>query len=171
MFVPLALLAQQESILYTPEDAILVLDRYVLPHYPNFTTTNPGMTKMQCMGVLNSFHQAGKFHLSLKPVEIEQAVDAFLEDRLWVPRNTLETLTLLPNHRPDTWMAKPTFFRILFNALPRVLFEVTAVIYSLFVAATKYTFYSFRAPREVKVPKNPNERKPATPLSLIKKDS
>lgn len=171
MFVPLALLAQQESILYTPEDAILVLDRYILPHYPTFTTTNPGMTKQQCMGVLNSFHNAGKFHLSLKPVEIEQAVDAFLEDRLWVPKSTLETLTLLPNYRPDSWMAKPTFFRVFFSAIPRLVFESLTVLYSLLAAATKYTFYSLKAAREVKVPKNPNERKPATPLSLIKKDS
>lgn len=169
MFVPLSLLAQNESILYTPEDAILALDRWVLPKYPAFTTANPAMTKLECMGVLNSFHHAGKFHLSLKPAEIEKAVDAFLEDRLWVPKSLLEGLNLLPNQRPYYWMAKPTLIRVL-GMVPRVLAEAAGVLFSLFVACTKYTYYSFRKEREIKIPKSPNERKPAT-VTLIKKDS
>lgn len=169
MFVPIALLAQQESVLYTPEDAILALDRWVLPKYPTFTTTNPALTKLECMGILNSFHQAGKFHLSLKPVEIEKAVDAFLEDRLWIPKSTLSDIVLLPNQRPDYWMAKPSFFKVL-ALIPRVLFEASQVIWSLAIACGTYTYYSFRTEREVKVPKAPNERKVAT-LTSIKKDS
>lgn len=164
MFVPLALLAQQESTLYTPEDLILALDKWVLPRYPEHTSGNPAMTKLECMGVLNSYHQAGKFHLSLKPVEVEQAVDAFMEDRLWVPSTVVETLLLLPNQRPEYWMQKPTFVRIS-KAIPMVIFEAFKVVGHLLAAFATYTWYSYKAPRPVVVP-NSTERPLAsvTPL-------
>lgn len=168
MFVPLAMLTQNEDTLRTPEDLILALDRWVLPRYPEHTSGNPAVTKLECMGVLNSFHQAGKFHLSLKPEEVEGAVNAFLEDRLWVPRTVLETLLLLPSQRPDYWMAKPTIFRIA-KVLPSVVWHCISTIGQLISACATYTWYSYKAPRQVTVP-NPSER-PLASVTLLKKDS
>lgn len=168
MFVPLAMLAQSESVLYTPEDVILALDRWVLPRYPEHTSGNPAMTKLECMGVLNSFHQAGKFHLSLKPMEIDQAVDAFMEDRLWVARSVTETLILLPNQRPEHWMAKPTLGRVL-KAFGSLVIEACQVTGGLIKAFATYTWYQHKAPRAVTVP-NATER-PLASLKLLKKDS
>lgn len=169
MFVPLSLLVQQESTLSTPEDVIQALDRWVLPKYPTFTSANPAMTKVECMGVIHSFAQAGKLHLRLKPVEVDKAVDAFLEDRLWVNKDILETIRLLPNQRPDSWMPKPTFFRIL-TRIPYVWFEALTVTLKMLQIATTYTFYLFTKERGFTVPKAPVEKKPAT-VTLIKKDS
>jgi hypothetical protein len=168
MFVPLAVLAQNESMLYTPSDLILALDRWVLPKYPEHTTGNPAMTKLECMGVLSSFHEAGKFHLSLKPLEVEQAVDAFMEDRLWVSRSVTETLILLPNQRPESWMSKPTFVRIL-RAMWAVSTEWFFTLFHLAKAFVVYSWYAKQEPREVVVP-NPTER-PLASVMPFKKDS
>lgn len=168
MIVPISLIAQTESMLFTPEDVILALDRWVLPNYKNLSTNHAANTRLECMGVLNSFYQAGKFHMSLKPSEIEEAVNVFMEDRLWVSRDTMKGLVLLPNQRPETWMIKPTL-RAVACAIPKVLFEAAYVIYNLISASVTYTWYASKAPRSVKVP-NPTERASST-LTLVKKDS
>lgn len=167
MFVPLTVLIQSEDQLRSPEDVIKALDRWVLPKYPDFMTQNPAFTKVECMGVLNSFQAAGKLHVRLKPVEVHKAVNAFLEERLWVDKPTLDTIELLPNQLPEGWMIRPTLFKTLM-LIPRVLIEATQVILNLIKTGILYTFYSFTAERNFTMPKGPTlERK----FNLTKKDN
>ncbi len=163
------LIMQNESMLYAPEDLILALDRWILPKYPNLTTQNPAITKVECMGILHAFHTAGKMHMRFKAAEITKAVDAFLEDRLWVERKTLDALQLLPNQRPEFWMTQPSLFKVL-RIIPRVMWEASVTIWNLLSMSGVYTFYRFTREREFSVPKSPTERKAAT-VTLIKKDS
>lgn len=170
MFAPLSVLVQNESKLYTPEDLVLALDRWVLPKYTEQMTQNPAITKLECMGVLKSFHDAGKFDISLKPGEVCRAVDAFLEDRLWVNTELLSTLELLPNQRPEMWMMRPNLTRVVFNAIPNLVFDAVFTFFSIMKLGILGTYYGFRTEREIKLPKSPTPRKAAS-ISLIKKDS
>lgn len=169
MFVPIQVILQNEANVETQEDLILLLDRILLPGYPNHTTPNPGYTKAQCFGIVESFLKAGKLSLRFKPVEVEKAVDAFLEDRLWVEKDTLKNIRLAPHHTPYTWMAKPSLLRMWWVMLTQVGY-LFRNLYQLFTTGIKYRWYSFYPERTFTVPKAPQAPKVAA-VKAIKKDS
>lgn len=167
MFVPVSYLVQQESRIETGEDVVKVLDRYILPNYPNFTTANVTMTKMECMGVLYSFQSAGKLHFRLKPEEIETAVDAFLEDRFWLDSSVVKEATLAYDKRPRSWMLQPNLFTCI-GTIPKVVLEAISVTWELITIGVMSTVYRFYKVRELNLPKMPTTNRP---VSSAKKDN
>lgn len=155
MFVPIGLLLQNEKVVTTKEQLVEVLDRWVLPSYPQFTTTNPLVTKTQCFGVMHSYYASGKLHIKLRAEDIEMAVNAFLEDRLWVNQKTLSEIEVSSNQDPKNWIVKPTMLRCL-TAIPKVLFEATYVLLSLLKTGVMYTFYSMMPVKKFVIPKQPS---------------
>lgn len=169
MFVPLDLLAQEEARIETPEDVVKSLDRWILPLYKEYTTSNPLITKIQCMRVLQSFQAAGKLHVRMKPSEISRAVDAFLEDRLWVSKEDLDSISSEQVADPEVWVAKPTIINVLRTA-PRVMYEAVGIVASLLKAMMTYYWYLPTKDRDLVVPKVSIDRTASKPI-LTKKDN
>ena len=156
MFVPLSLLIQDEQVLKTPEDVIGALDRWILPRYPNLTTQNVAMIKAECFGVLYSFQSAGRLHYRLKPVEVELAVNAFLEDRFWLETNSVKNVEVLHDHNPQNWMSQPNLFKCL-KAIPRVIFQSFKLMADLIVMGVISSVYKFYSVRAFEVPVCPTK--------------
>lgn len=173
MFLPLSvLILQNEPPVNTQEDLILCLDKFLLPKYPNHTTPNPGYTKTECFGLVHSLMHAGKLHIRFRPSEIDKAVDAFLEDRLWVDRETLKNLRLPPNSTPYGWMADPSFLKMTWLMAQEVWKCVRSVWTLAKVATLHRYYYTFCRERTFTVPKAPVVPKGANLVSLAsKKDS
>jgi hypothetical protein len=140
-------------MLRTTEDMVKALDRWVLKHYPNHTTTNSHITKTQCMGVLHSFYAAGKIHYAIKCEEVVQAVDAFLEDRLWVSKDELKTLKLFPNQRPEFWLRQPNVLSCI-KAAFTLWYETIRTTAALAMMAVGSVAYKFIPRKSFKLPEN-----------------
>lgn len=170
MFLPIQAIIQNEPMIDTQEDIILMLDRIVLPMYQNHITPNPAYTKAQCFGIVESFLKAGRLHLRFKPVEIDKAVDAFLEDRLWVDKEIIAQIRLAPHHSPYSWMAKPSLLRMVWQMVRQFGFLGRNLFYLAKTGIT-YRWYSFYAERTFTIPKAPSAPKIAEVKTLAKKDS
>lgn len=170
MFVPISFIVQEGFKLDTQEDIILMLDKFLLPAYPNHTTSNPAMTKTQCFSLISAFMQAGKLHIRFKPEEVDKAVNAFMEDRLWVEKDVIAAIRLAPGQSVYDWMAKPSLLRMGWLMLKQFGFLFRA-LWQLLTVGVKHKWYSFYAERTFTVPKAPSAPKGAEIRSLAKKDS
>lgn len=154
MFVPIGLLIQdQEKILRSSYDMIEALDRWVLPRYPKYTTMNPAYTRQECMGVLRSFYAAGKIHLAVTPKEVVDAVEAFMEDRLWVSKTSLDQLGTLGSHSPYTWLRQPNLLSCV-SAVFKTLYNAATTLLGIPVVALNIIVYAFIPRPKLKVPKH-----------------
>jgi len=155
MFVPIGLLVQSATVVRDMEGIVKVLDQWVLPHYPEFTTKNPHMTKTQCMGVLHSYYAAGKIHYSITPQEVEMAVDAFLTDRLWLDTRLLETINLFESQKPSNWLRQPNPVSCVL-ATARLWLEAFRTTVALFCMAVGSIAYKFIPKKKFSIPENPS---------------
>ena len=154
MFIPISILNQMLPPVNTQEDLIQALDMFVLPHYPDFMTKNPALTKAECFGVVASILQAGKLHLKFKAVEVDKAVDAFLEDRLWVSKAEIAEIELLPNQTPYGYMTTASIARI-FKVLVQETQRYVVRMWTAVIVSFKLWYYSFKPERTFKIPRSP----------------
>lgn len=155
MFVPtIALLNDQP--LESVRDCVRVLETYVLPHYQNETTPNVGYTKQQCYGVLASFFQAGKLNPHLMPYDIDDAVETFMDEKLWVNRDECRTAVVQHSFKPEVWFTYPLRAQLkdivrMYLSLVVQTFYTTKVVFRLFltdiVRLYKMTIYKMRGRR------------------------
>lgn len=106
MFVPIQALIKEKPLMNV-NDCVTALETYVLPKYKNETTNNIGFTKQECFGVLASFFQAGKLNPHMIPLEIEAAVETFMDDKLWIPREQSKVALVQHGYQPSVWFHYP----------------------------------------------------------------
>lgn len=104
MLIPVAAL-QNEPTIYTVKDCIAALEKSVLPRYKDNETSNPAYTKQECFVVLSCYFQAGKLNPRLLPQEIDEAVQFFMFDALWVSLSDYRDAGVPYTTHPDHWFA------------------------------------------------------------------
>lgn len=155
MIIPMQIGIEEEPV-NSPRDVVVTLDKWVLPHYPHHITNNPGLTRAQCMGVLQSLQYVGKMGFQLKASEVQASVNAFLEDRLWVDLAKLPAP--LPGDDPKNWLLKPTMSNSL-HTLKQVLLSTYPMIKGLVAAWFQYNLSKFKKDRKVELPELPYEKR------------
>ncbi len=169
MFAPLPTV-QAFKIAKTTQDLEKILETFVLKNYPKSTTSNIGFTKSECFGVLRSFFEFGKIHISVSRDDVEFAVRKFMDQHLWVGESDFNLAPVAPQVDPQYWMPefhyiKGTFnlFKYYVQSLINVVMTTNTYFKLLFYKTTslfkKKTNYAYPASNDAAPDRLPKSRR------------